>query len=82
MSQRNVYIREEDEAKWKALPNKSEFIHNALNRTGIMVGDKVVQEIKINKPKPIKTKQDAEKVIEAKGWSGPIPKTFSARKKK
>lgn len=25
------YIRDEDFDKWKAVPNKSEFIHNALN---------------------------------------------------
>lgn len=31
MPQRSVYIREEDEQKWKELPNKAEFIHNALN---------------------------------------------------
>lgn len=30
MSQRSVYIREEDEEIWKALPNKAEFIHNAI----------------------------------------------------
>lgn len=31
MPQVHLYIRNEDVEKWKALPNKSEFVHNALN---------------------------------------------------
>lgn len=29
-----IYIRVDDLEKWKALTNKSEFIHNALNKKG------------------------------------------------
>jgi len=32
MPQVHTYIRAEDMEKWRALPNKSEFIHNALNK--------------------------------------------------
>jgi hypothetical protein len=28
----SVFIRKDDVEKWKALPNKSEFLHNALKR--------------------------------------------------
>ena len=33
MPQVTVYVREEDLPKWKALEKKSEFIHQALNKT-------------------------------------------------
>lgn len=31
MPQVTVYVREEDLEKWKSIPKKAEFIHNALN---------------------------------------------------
>lgn len=31
MPQQTVYIRQDDLERWKQLPNKAEFIHNALN---------------------------------------------------
>ena len=33
MPQRSIYIREEDDEKWQAIKKKSEFIHEALNKT-------------------------------------------------
>lgn len=35
MPQVTVYVRQEDHEKWRAIPKKSEFIHQALNRVPI-----------------------------------------------
>ena len=29
----NIFIRKEDEAKWKQIPDKPAFLHNAINGT-------------------------------------------------
>lgn len=42
-----VYIRVDDLDKWKALDNKAEFIHNALNPTTF-----VLDKSKLGTPKP------------------------------
>ena len=60
MPQVTVYIREEDITKWKALPKKEEFIHNALNGQVFADKDYIITEA----PKPVKTPEDAEKALE------------------
>jgi hypothetical protein len=62
----SVFIRKDDVDKWKALENKSEFLHNSLNH--------IADQIKV-----IKTPYDAKKIIKdekickhgypANGWS-------------
>lgn len=66
-----VYIRTGDLEKWKQLQGKSEFIHNALKREPVFVmqQDKFMEFSK-------------EKLATKDKWTGPIPKSVSARKKK
>lgn len=80
----NIWIKAENEEKWQALKNKSEFIHQALNmleetdmpmyydpKTKATVDGKDPQTI-------LKTKQDAEKAVRDKIAEDITPK---ARKK-
>lgn len=69
-----VYIRTGDLEKWKQLQGKSEFIHNALK--GVPAKDE-----------PLIFSENATIVkvsekIKTSDFSGGIPKSFSARKKK
>lgn len=41
-----IYIRKTDEAKWKALKDKAQFIHDALNSVDIKAYNKAVAERK------------------------------------
>lgn len=68
----NIWIRAEDKEKWSQIENKSEFIHQALHRWPVAEAMKLSEEnVKVRKreslhplvPKPIKTKQDAEKAV-------------------
>lgn len=83
-----TYIRNADHKKWLAVPNKSEFIHNALNDKWPPV-DTTARDILVSKlsmfDKPIKTPAEAQRVVaklNTKDFSGGFPKSFSARKKK
>lgn len=82
MPQKTVYIRDEDLDKWNSVEQKSEFIHQALNntvfldpgqmkKTGWKLGPVLAPDESSSKP----TKMSFE-------HGAPIPKSFSARKKK
>lgn len=57
--QKTIYLRQEDEDKWNAVENKSEFIHVALNRSPKDTGPSTVPNnvglLGINKPQVSKT---------------------------
>lgn len=75
MIQITAYLRDEaDQVKWKALKNKTEWLHNALNpyenltRTTVVSPSMFEGLKRVNDP-GIKSRM-------------PIPKSFSARRKK
>lgn len=86
-----IHIRKEDVDKWKDLKNKSEFVHNAL----IAMNDsKILRTPELHKQfdevtKPIKTPKDVVNILQERRNeisaalnNQPVPKSFSARKKK
>jgi hypothetical protein len=62
----SVFIRKEDVDKWKALENKSEFMHNALN-----VNDGFVQEIESYNWKPKTLTANVGTIIVGNDTPGP-----------
>lgn len=97
LKQKTVYFREEDLDKWEAISNKAEFLHNALNqppdweKPDSLAADIAVPEMeRINKPTktPNSPIADTKKLVEngtirfTRQTMEPIPKSFSARKKK
>lgn len=75
-----IWIRVKDLDKWQAIPDKPEFIHNALKREPVFVmqQDKFMEF----RPEPVDTFEDhLPQGVNEKNWSGPIPKSVSARKK-
>lgn len=71
MIQFTGYFRnEEDLSKWRAIPNKTEWLHNALNPTIIDGGERQKEFIEYNKKyhKPLKT----PKIMLSHMQSGPI----------
>lgn len=89
----SVYIRKEDEQRWKALQNKSEAIHKLLTNSNTnSVSDEVnvtnlkkdQELVRTTYPEIIKTPMDvsiAVAKLPKEEWSGPITKEDSARKK-
>lgn len=83
----SVSIRNEDYDKWRALESPAEFIHNALNPPvdlkDAMSRIEPILDVHIH-PKPIKTPKDVIQTLKVSDFGGgaPIPKSFSARKKK
>lgn len=94
-----VHIRNEDVEKWKALENKSEFVHNALSGNALdayikaggdpefVISSKKDLESQFGtKPKKLDLNRMADEVLrhDAKKIQTmePVPKSFSARKKK
>lgn len=67
-----IWIRVKDLDKWQAIADKPEFIHNALNQPEFSE-DPLTEAV----AKGIMNAGDT-----SVGWTGPIPKSVSARKKK
>lgn len=71
MIQITAYLRdEEDLAKWKALKNKSEFLHDALNKVvpeTKRIAEPILDVAKLLQPvEIIKTPADAKKAVQPK----------------
>lgn len=77
-----IHIRREDEDKWKALSNKSEFIHTALNATEFVHEKGAMSTAGFKSIKTPKMEVPEHHLYVDVADTRPIPKSFTASKKK
>lgn len=72
----NIFIRDEDWIKWQAIESKPDWLHEHLEK--IEVAFQPITKVTLLR----KVKHSNKPVVVNDNFSGPIPKSFSARRKK